>query len=85
MTDDTRSILSHEEAAIAAALAEGRDPVTIADERDASIAAVEASIDRIREKTERAFATLEASPFAADLAEDLDPERRAALRDALAK
>ena len=85
MTDDTRSILSHEEATIAAALAEGRDPVTIADERDASIAAVEASIDRIREKTERAFATLEASPFAADLAEDLDPERRAALRDALAE
>ncbi|WP_049898778.1 hypothetical protein [Halococcus agarilyticus] len=85
MTDDTPSILSHEEAAIAAALTEGRDPVTIADERDASIAAIEASIDRIREKTERAFATLDASPFAADLAADLDPERRAALRDALAE
>ncbi|EMA51020.1 hypothetical protein [Halococcus salifodinae] len=83
MSDDTPSILSHEEEAIAAALAEGTDPVTIADERDSSVAAVEASIDRIREKTERAFATLEASPFAADLARDFDPERRAALRAAL--
>ncbi|EMA46545.1 hypothetical protein [Halococcus saccharolyticus] len=83
MSDDTPSILSHEEEAIAAALAEGTDPVTIADDLDSSVAAVEASIDRIREKTERAFATLEASPFAADLAHDLDPERRAALRTAL--
>ena len=83
MSDDTPSILSHEEEAIAAALAEGTDPVTIADELDSSVAAVEASIDRIREKTERAFATLDASPFTADLAADLDPERRAALRTAL--
>ena len=83
MTNDTQSILSHEEEAIAAALAEGTDPVTSADERDSSVAAVEASIDRIREKTERAFATLDASPFAADLAGDLNPERRAALRAAL--
>ncbi|PSP69639.1 hypothetical protein BRC80_10835 [Halobacteriales archaeon QH_9_66_26] len=84
MTDDIPSILSHEEEAIAAALAAGHDPVSIAEERDASLAAIEASIDRIRAKTERAFATLDASPFAADLAADLDPERRAALQDALA-
>jgi hypothetical protein len=81
MTDDIPSILSHEEEAIAAALAAGRDPVSIAEERDASLAAIEASIDRIRAKTERAFATLDVSPFAADLAADLDPERRAALQD----
>jgi hypothetical protein len=85
MTDDIPSILSHEEEAIAAALAAGRDPVSIAEERDASLAAIEASIDRIRAKTERAFATLDVSPFAADLAADLDPERRAALQDALAE
>ena len=39
MTDDIPSILSHEEEAIAAALAAGRDPVSIAEERDASLAA----------------------------------------------
>lgn len=82
MSDD-QSILSHEERAVAAALAAGTDPVTIADERDSSIEAVEAAVERIREKTERAFATLAESPFTDDLAGDLDPERRAALRAAL--
>lgn len=77
------SIFSHEERAVAAALAEGTDPVTIADERDASVAQVEASVERIREKTERAFATLAQSPFSADLARELDPERRAELRTLL--
>jgi beta-glucosidase-like glycosyl hydrolase len=80
---DDQSILSHEERAVAAALAAGTDPVTIADERDSSIEAVEAAVERIREKTERAFATLAESPFTDDLAGDLDPERRAALRAAL--
>ena len=83
MPDDEPSILSHEERAVAAALDAGTDPVTIADERDSSIEAVEAAVDRIREKTERAFATLAESPFTGDLAADLDPERRAALRTAL--
>jgi hypothetical protein len=83
MSDGTSSIFSHEERAIAAALAEGTDPVTIAKNRDSSVEAVEASVERIREKTDRAFATLAQSPFTADLADDLDPERRAELRAAL--
>ncbi|WP_160134028.1 hypothetical protein [Halococcus salsus] len=86
MTEDpTQSILSHEERAVAAALAAGTDPVAIADERDASIETVEAAVERIREKTERAFATLAESPFTADLATDLDPEDRAALREAFSE
>ena len=80
---DEPSILSHEERAVADALAAGTDPVTIADERDSSIAEIEASVERIREKTERAFATLAESPFTEDLAGDLDPDRREALRTAL--
>ena len=82
MTDEP-SILSHEERAIAAALAAGTDPVTIADERESSVTEIEAAVDRIREKTERAFATLAESPFTSDLADDLDPDRRTALRTAL--
>ena len=80
---DEPSILSHEERAVAAALAAGTDPVTIADERDSSIEEIEASVERIREKTERAFATLAESPFTGDLATDLDPDRRDTLRTAL--
>ena len=80
---DEPSILSHEERAVADALAAGTDPVTIADERDSSIAEIEASVERIREKTERAFATLAESPFTGDLAADLDPDRRDTLRTAL--
>lgn len=79
---DVTSIFSHEERAIATALADGADPVTIAETRDTPIAQVEASVDRIREKTERAFATLEQSPFTADLARELGPERRDTLRAA---
>ncbi|WP_049996437.1 hypothetical protein [Halococcus sediminicola] len=80
---DEPSILSHEERAVAAALAAGTDPVTIADERDSSIEEIEASVERIREKTERAFATLAESPFTGDLTTDLDPDRRDTLRTAL--
>ena len=83
MTDDTQSIFSHEERAVASALLDGTDPVNIADARDISVQEVEASIDRIREKTERAFATLDESPFTLDLAHELDDERRVALRTAL--
>lgn len=82
MSDDP-SIFSHEERAVAAELAAGTDPVTIADERNSSVEAVEASIERIREKTERAFATLSQSPFTTELAGELDADRRAALRAAL--
>lgn len=85
MTDDTQSIFSHEERVVASALADGTEPVTIAETRNTSIAQVEASIERIREKTDRAFVTLAESPFTADLAYELDPERRAELCAALAK
>ena len=77
------SILSHEERAVADLLDAGTDPVTIADERDSSIEEIEASVERIREKTERAFATLAESPFTSDLAADIDADRRDALRAAL--
>lgn len=84
MTDETPlSIFSHEERAVALALADGVDPVTIAQSRDTTVEQVEASVERIKVKTERAFATLSQSPFTADLAGDLDPERRAELRAAL--
>lgn len=79
---EAASIFSYEERAVAAALADGTDPVTIAETRDSSVEEVEAAVERIREKTERAFATLERSPFTADLARDLDPSRRAELRAA---
>lgn len=82
MTDDTQSIFSHEERAVASALREGTDPVTIAETRDIPIAQVEASVERIKEKTERAFVTLTESPFTTDLAHDLGSDRRAELRAA---
>lgn len=81
MADETTlSIFSHEERAVATALADGVDPVTIAKSRDTTVEQVEAAVERIREKTERAFITLEQSPFTADLARNLDPDRRAELR-----
>lgn len=84
MTDEnTPSIFSHEERAVATALADGIDPMTIAQSHDSSVEQVEAAVERIREKTERAFVTLEQSPFTADLADDLDSDRRAELRAAL--
>jgi beta-glucosidase-like glycosyl hydrolase len=84
MTDgEATSIFSHEERAVATALTAGTDPVTIAETRDSSVEQVEAAVERIREKTERAFATLEQSPFTTDLARDLEPTRRAELRAAL--
>lgn len=82
MTDDS-SIFSHGERMVAAELRDGTDPVTIADERDTSVSEIEAAVERIREKTERAFVTLAESPFTEDLAADLSPERRDALRAAL--
>ena len=79
---DEPSIFSHEERAIAAELRAETDPVTIAEKRDTSIGEVEAAVERIREKTERAFVTLDESPFTNDLAAGLDSGRRETLRAA---
>lgn len=80
MTPELDSVLSHGERDVAASLREGRSVEEIAERRDVSTDAVEKAIDRIREKTDRAAATLVQSPFAAEAVADLDPDDRAALR-----
>lgn len=80
---DRASILSHGEREVAALLAEGRSIEAIADERGESLAAVEKAADRVREKTDRAVATLLESPFASDAVADLDADERDALADLL--
>jgi transposase len=77
------SILSHGERAIASMLADGMQPDEIADDRNVSPETIEKSIDRIREKTARAFTTLADSPFAGELAADLDEETRTELLEVL--
>lgn len=75
------SILSTGEREVADLVAEGLDAEAIAAERGVPLEQVELSIERIREKTRRAFATLAASPFTGDVAESLDaPTRRAVVR-----
>ncbi|WP_254545673.1 hypothetical protein [Halomarina pelagica] len=78
-----RSILSSGEREVARRLADGDSSEEIAADRGTSVEAVEKAIDRIEEKTERAFATLAESPVAADVAATLDEETRATLRDRL--
>jgi hypothetical protein len=74
MTDATpdSSILSHGEREIAAMLEADHSVDEIATARDEPVESVEKAIDRIREKTDRALATLLASPFTSDAAADLD-------------
>jgi DNA-binding NarL/FixJ family response regulator len=87
MTEDTSeppsSILSHEERAVARALAAGEDAASVAGARGTDPETVERAAERVREKTERALATLAESPFVAEALADLDPETRAAVRAAL--
>ena len=85
MSDATpdASILSHGEREIAAMLREGHSVEEIATARDESVDSVEKAIDRIREKTDRALATLLASPFTDREATDLDPTSRDRLRSEL--
>lgn len=78
------SILSTEEREVAAALAAGRSVAAVAATRDTSEAAVERAAARIREKTDRALATLLASPFAAEAVTALDADQRADLRELFA-
>ncbi|PSQ17192.1 hypothetical protein BRD00_08330 [Halobacteriales archaeon QS_8_69_26] len=84
--DDAReSILSHSERDVATHLREHPDatPEDVAAARGADPEATEKAVARIREKTDRALATLLQSPFTDEAAADLDPERRAELREAL--
>jgi hypothetical protein len=80
---EIHSILSTGERRVAALLAEGHDVQTIAEKRGQSVEATEKAVDRVREKTGRAFATLLESPFTADLAADLSENEQERLRDAL--
>lgn len=77
----SESILSHEEATIARMVREGATIEEIADERNQSVESVEASLDRIEDKTRRALATLEASPFLDEAVAGLSPPRRNQLRE----
>lgn len=70
------SILSTEEREVAAALRDGDDVATIAAARDEPESVVERAVERVREKTERAFATLAESPFAAEAASELSATDR---------
>lgn len=76
---DRPSVLSHGEHEVAALHAEGHTVEDIADARGEPVAAVEKSLDRVRQKTDRALATLLQSPFTAEAAADLDPETVAGL------
>lgn len=77
------SILSTGERDVAAQLREGRTVEEIAAERGTSEAAVEQAVDRIHEKTRRAVATLQQSPFTEEVLSALADDERAALHDRL--
>lgn len=79
-----RSILSTGEREVARRLTDGDSLEEIAEARDDSVETVERHVDRIREKTERAFATLAESPFTEEFADDLDEPTRRRLREATA-
>lgn len=75
------SILSTEERAVAAEIAAGRSIAEIATARDSSEEVVQRADSRIREKTNRALATLLESHVAQEAVDELDPDQRAALRE----
>lgn len=77
------SILSTGERRVAELLAAGHEVEAVADRRGESVDATEKAVDRVREKTDRALATLLESPFTAEAAADLTPEQRDRLRAAL--
>ena len=79
----SRSILSTGERAVAEGLRDGLDAEEIARQRDEPVEAVENSVRRVREKTDRALATLAESPFLSEAAADLDDSTRERLLEAL--
>lgn len=83
MSTFSDSILSHGEQDVAGHLRQGADIRAIAEARGTSEEAVEKAIHRIREKTNRAFATLIQSPFIEECAAELDPADRCDLIETL--
>ncbi len=79
----TRSILSTGEQAVAEGLRDGLNVEEIARQREEPVEAVEKSVRRVREKTNRALATLAESPFVAEAAGDLDDATRNRLLEQL--
>jgi hypothetical protein len=78
------SILSTGERRVAELLADGKSVEEIAEARAESVEATEKAVERVREKTDRALATLVESPFTAAAAADLDDDERARLGEQLA-
>lgn len=76
------SVLSTGERRIAELLREGRSIEEIAEIRGEPAAVIERSVDRIREKTDRAVATLLESPYLDEAAAARTPAERERLRAA---
>lgn len=64
-------------------LADGRSVEEVADARGEPVAATEKAVARIREKTDRALATLLESPFVEEAAADLSEDGRERLIELL--
>lgn len=79
-----RSILSTGERRVAELLADGKSIEEIAVAREQSVEVTEQAVDRVREKTDRALATLLESPFTAEAAAELSESDRARLGEELA-
>lgn len=77
------SILSTEERKVAAALRKGATIEEIATEQNKPAETIERTVERIREKTGRALATLAESPFTAEVAAGRPEAEREQLADAL--
>lgn len=77
------SILSTEERKVAEALRAGDSVEEIAEARDQTVETVERTVDRVREKTDRALVTLATSPFTAERAGTLPEAERERLVDAI--
>jgi len=76
------SVFSTGERRIAELLREGHSIEAIAERRDEPVEAIERGIDRIRQKTDRAIATLIQSPYLEAAAADRAPEERERIRAA---
>ena len=79
---DVASVLSTGERRIAELLREGRSIEEIAEIRGEPVDVIERGVDRIREKTDRAVATLLESPYLEEAASGRTAGERARIRDA---
>jgi len=80
-----QSILSSGERDVANRLADGESVEEIAAAREQSVETVEKHVGRIREKTERAFATLAESPFTDEVAAAQPSAAVDAIREAISR